>query len=61
MTLASMPRTALAVAALSAAAFLLPGRISVDVQRGGGHHRRPPPGYHYGDGRHLRGDPYRRW
>ena len=53
-----MSRTALALAALSAAAFLLSGCIFVDVDRGGGYYRRPP-GY-YGDGYH-RGDPYRRW
>lgn len=33
-----MPRTALALAALSAAAFLLSGCIFVDVERGGGHY-----------------------
>ncbi len=49
-----MPRLALAVSALSAAAFLLSGCIFVDVDRGGGYYRRPPPGYH------DRG-PYRRW
>ena len=56
---ASMPRTALAVAALSAAAFILSGCTFVDVERGGGYYRRPPPGY-YGGGYH-RGGPYRRW
>ncbi len=54
-----MPRLALALAALSAAAFLLSGCIFVDVDRGGGYYRRPPPGYH-GDG-YYRGGPYRRW
>ena len=59
MRSASLPRTALALAALSAAAFLLSGCIFVDVDRGGGYHRRPPPG-HYGDG-YQRGGPYRGW
>ena len=54
-----MSRTALALAALSAAAFLLSGCILVDVDRGGGYYRRPPPG-HYGDG-YRRGGPYRGW
>ena len=53
-----MRRTALALATLWAAAFLLSGCIFVDVDRGGGYYRRPPPGYY--DGYH-RGDPYRRW
>ncbi len=48
-----MPRLALALAALSATAFLLSG--CVVIHRDGGYHRRPPPGY-YGDG-----GPYRRW
>ena len=52
-----MPRTALALAVLSAAAFFLSGCVFVDVDRGGYHRR--PPGY-YGDG-YQRGDPYRRW
>lgn len=52
-------RTALALAALSAAALLVSGCIYVDVDRGGGHYRRPPPGYH-GDGHHGGGF-YRRW
>ena len=54
-----MSRTALALAALSAAAFLLSGCIFVDVDRGGGYYRRPPPGY-YGDGYHG-GGAYGRW
>jgi hypothetical protein len=54
-----MTRTVLALAALSAAAFLLSGCIFVDVDRGGGYYRRPPPGY-YGDGDYRDG-PYRRW
>jgi hypothetical protein len=54
-----MPTTALALAALSAAAVLLPGCNSVQVDRGGGCYRRPPPGY-YGDG-YYRGGAYRRW
>lgn len=54
-----MPRTALALAVLSAVAILLSGCIFVDVDRGGGYHRPPPPGHH-GDGYH-RGGPYRRW
>jgi hypothetical protein len=55
-----MPRTALALAALSAATLLLSGCVFVDVDRGGsGYYRRPPPGY-YGDP-YYRGDPYRRW
>jgi hypothetical protein len=54
-----MPRTALSLAALSAAAFLLSRCIFVDVDRGGGYYRRPPPG-HYGDG-YYQGGPYRRW
>lgn len=55
----NVPRTALALVALSAAAFLLSGCIFVDVDRGGGYYRRPPPG-HYGDG-YQRGGPYRGW
>jgi hypothetical protein len=55
---ASRPRIALALAALSAAALLLPGCVFIERDRGG-HHRRPPPG-HYGDGYH-RGGPHRRW
>ncbi len=54
-----MSRTALALAALSAAAFLLSGCIFVDVDRGGGYYRRPPPGY-YSNGYHG-GGAYRRW
>ena len=54
-----MPRTALALAALSAAAFLLSGCVIIDRDRGGGYYRRAPPGY-YGDG-YYRGGPYRRW
>ena len=46
-----MPRRALALAALSAAAFLLSG--CVVIHRDGGYYRRPP-GYHDGG-------PYRRW
>ena len=52
-----MPRLALALAALSAAAFLS-GCIFVDVDRGGGYYRRPPPSY---SGDYYRGGPYRGW
>ncbi|CAA9229947.1 MAG: hypothetical protein AVDCRST_MAG08-1045 [uncultured Acetobacteraceae bacterium] len=55
----SIPRTALALAALSVTAFFLSGCVFVDVDRGGGYSRRPPPG-HYDDGYH-RGGPDRRW
>ncbi len=54
-----MPRTAFALAALSAAAVLLSGCIFVDVDRGSDYYRKPPPG-HYGDG-YYRGGRYRRW
>ena len=47
-----MPRLALALTALSAAAFLLSG--CVVIHRDAGYYRRPPPGYHDGG-------PYRRW
>jgi hypothetical protein len=50
-----MPRTALALAAVSAVAFLLSGCVFVDRGRGGGYYRSPPPGYYHGGG------PYRRW
>ena len=50
-----MHRTALALAALSAAAFLLSGCVFVDRGHGGGYYRSPPPGYYHGGG------PYRRW
>ena len=56
---ASMPRTALAVAALSAAGFVLWGCTFLDLERGGAYYRRAPPGY-YGGGYH-RGGTYRRW
>jgi hypothetical protein len=55
---ANLPRTALALAALSAAAVLLSGCVFVDVDRSG-YSRRAPPG-HYGDG-YRRGGPYRGW
>ncbi len=53
-----MPRTAFALAALSAVVVLLLGGIFVDVDRCNDYYRRPPPG-HYGDG-YYRGGPYRR-
>ena len=56
-----MPRTALALAALSVAALLLSGCIFVDVDRGGGYYRRPPPGQYGDGGYHRGGGPYRRW
>ena len=54
-----MLRTAFALAALSAVAFILSGCVFVDRGRGGGYYRSPPPG-HYGDG-YRRGGPYRGW
>jgi hypothetical protein len=54
-----MPRTALALAALSVAVLLLSGCVVIERDRGGGYYRRPPPGY-YGDG-YRGGGPYRGW
>ena len=55
-----MPSTALVLATLSAAAFLLAGCIVVNVDRGGGYYRTPPPAYQGGDG-YYNGGSYRCW
>jgi len=54
-----MPSTALVLATLSAAAFLLAGCIVVNVDRGGGYYR-TPPAYQGGDG-YYNGGSYWRW